>query len=224
MVEEKKPKTEEEKPTKTSAKPKPKTESKSAPKKTPSKKPVVKKETTTQKKTTTKKKPTEKKPEKTKPVTKAKSKKTDEESKPEEDKKEEKKYKVKKKPELSKETKQSLKVRKDIKKRTPDFLREEWFRYKKLSKSWRRPDGISSKMRINLKYRPSKVRVGYRGPKQVRGFHSSGFEEVIVHNINDLENVNPKTQAARIGSSVGTRKRIDIGKKAEELEIRILNL
>ncbi|UCB58776.1 MAG: 50S ribosomal protein L32e [Thermoplasmatales archaeon] len=228
MVEEKKPKTEEKNVTKTSTKPKPKTSSKTKPKKTPSKKPDVKKETA-KKKTPAKKKQIEKKPEKPKTEPKISPKKTDEKAKLEEEKKEEEikeeqKYKVKKKPEISKEIKQSLKIRKKIKKRTPEFLREEWFRYKRLSKSWRRPDGISSKMRINLKYRPGKVRVGYRGPKQVRGFHSSGFEEIIVYNINDLEKVNPKTQAARIGSNVGTKKRLDIEKKAEELEIRILNL
>ena len=137
---------------------------------------------------------------------------------------EEGKYVVKKKPELSKEQKEKLLLRIQIKKRTPEFLREEWFRYKRIPKNWRRPDGITSKMRINLKYRPNRVRVGFRGPKMVRGLHSSGFEEVIVHNPDDLENVNPKKQAARIGSTVGTRKRMEIAKKAKDLEIRILNM
>jgi len=136
----------------------------------------------------------------------------------------EEKYKVKKKPEHDKKIKKRLGLRKQIKKRTPNFLREEWFRYKKLSKNWRKPDGISSKMRINLKYRPSKVSVGFRGPKEVRGLHSSGFEEIMVYNVNDLKGINPKKQAARIGSSVGTKKRMDIEKKANELEVRILNL
>jgi large subunit ribosomal protein L32e len=137
---------------------------------------------------------------------------------------EEEGYKVKIKPKLDIETKKRLNLRKEIKKRTPTFLREEWFRYKRIPHNWRRPDGISSKMRINLKYRPSKVRVGFRGPKEVRGLHPSGFEEVIVFNTNDLNDINPKTQAARIGSSVGTKKRMDIEKRAEELKIRILNL
>jgi large subunit ribosomal protein L32e len=137
---------------------------------------------------------------------------------------EEEKYKAKKKPKFSKEQKERFKLRKQIKKRTPNFLREEWFRYKRIPKNWRRPDGISSKMRINLKYRPSKVRVGFRGPKDVRGLHSSGFEEVIVHNVNDLDAIDPNKQAVRIGSSVGTKKRMDIEKKAEELDVRILNM
>jgi large subunit ribosomal protein L32e len=169
------------------------------------KKAVEKKKTSTAKKETTDK--TEKKQE-------------EEVELVEEEKKE---YKAKKKTELSKEMRIKLLLRKKIKKRTPEFLREEWFRYKRIPKNWRKPDGITSKMRINLKYRPSMVRVGYRGPRETRGLHSSGFEEILVHNVNDLEGINPKTQAARIGSKVGTRKRIAIEKKADELDVRILN-
>ena len=236
MAEEKK-KNENKKTTtkKTETKPKPKTEKKTTSKKAQAKKPVTKKTSQTTKKSPEKKAPVKKKEPKaktTKPKTetKALAKKTEEkqkvkeEEKPEEKEDEEEKYTVKKKPELSKETKEKLKTRSQIKKRTPEFLREEWFRYKRVPKNWRRPDGISSKMRRNFKYRPSKVRVGFRGPKDVRGLHASGFEEIIVYNAGDLENINPKTQAARIGGSVGTKKRMDIKKKAEELEIRVLNL
>lgn len=133
-------------------------------------------------------------------------------------------YQVKQKPELAKDQKHYLNVRKKIKQRTPTFLREEWFRYKRIPKNWRRPDGITSKMRRNQKYRPSRVRVGFRGPKAVRGLHPSGFEEIMVHTVSELETLNPKVQAARIGSSVGTKKRRAIEKKAKELQIRILNL
>jgi len=141
-----------------------------------------------------------------------------------ESKKIEKKYLVKKKPKLTIDQIKKLKVRRQIKKRIPTFLREEWFRYKRIPKNWRRPDGITSKMRINLKYRPNKVRVGYRSPKEVRGLHPSGFEEVAIYNINELQNIDNEKQAIRIGSSVGTKKRIEIEKKAEDLEIRILNI
>ncbi len=141
-----------------------------------------------------------------------------------EEKKIEKEYFIKKKPKLTKEQIINLKKRKEIKKRTPKFLREEWFRYKRIPKNWRKPDGITSKMRINLKYRPNKVRVGYRGPRHVRGLHSSGFEEVLIHNINELQNIDNKKQAIRIGSTVGTKKRIEIKEKAKDLDIRILNI
>lgn len=136
----------------------------------------------------------------------------------------EEKYKVKQKPDLSKDEKKKLAKRKQIKKRTPHFLREEWFRYKRIPNNWRKPDGITSKMRINLKYRPSLVRVGFRGPKEARGLHPSGFQEVMIYNVTDLETIDPNKQAVRIGSTVGTKKRLEIAKKAEELKIRVLNM
>jgi large subunit ribosomal protein L32e len=158
-----------------------------------------------------------------KPDKKSKKKLPRDEEKSDEIDSSEKKYFVKKKPKLTKEITNKLRIRKQIKKRTPKFLREEWFRYKRIPKNWRRPDGITSKMRINLKYRPNKVRVGYRGPKDVRGLHPSGYQEVLIHNINDLQNIDNSVQAIRIGSTVGTKKRIEIQKKAEELDIRTLN-
>lgn len=137
---------------------------------------------------------------------------------------EKKKYKAKIKPELNENLKKSLLIRKQIKNRTPDFLRQEWFRYKRIPEHWRRPRGMTSKLRKHLGYRPSVVRVGFRGPKETRGLHPSGFEEVLVYNVRDLEKLNPKTQAARIGSSVGTKKRIEMEKKAEDLDLRLLNI
>ncbi len=193
-------------------KPVTKTAKTKAPKKQEVEKPKAKKETKA------KPKKEEEKPKKPKAVKK------EEKAEKEEVPEEEEPYKVKKKPKLSKEQEERLRLRKQIKKRTPEFLREEWFRYKRIPKNWRKPDGISSKMRINLKYRPSKVRVGFRGPKETRGLHPSGFKEVIVNNVNDLESIDPNTQAARIGGTVGTKKRMDIEKKAEELDVRILNM
>jgi hypothetical protein len=64
---------------------------------------------------------------------------------------------------------------------------------------------------------------GYRNPKVVRGLHPSGKEIVRVFNTGDLENVNIETQIAQIGSTVGTRKRLDIINFAEEMEIHIIN-
>jgi len=133
-------------------------------------------------------------------------------------------YRAKKKPELTDNQKKQLSLRKQIQQRRPRFLREEWFRYKRIPMNWRRPDGITSKMRIHKKYRPNVVSVGFRGPKDARGLHPSGFEEVVVNNVADLTKINPKTQAARISGGVGTKKRGEIAKKAEELDIRILNM
>jgi len=133
-------------------------------------------------------------------------------------------YKPKIKPELTENQRRQLTIRRQIKKRTPYFLRDEGFRYKRIPKNWRRPTGYTSKLRINLKYRPSKVRVGFSGPKLVRGLHASGFHEVIIHTVKELEGIDPKKQAVRIGGTVGTKKRLAIAKRAGELDIRILNM
>ena len=133
-------------------------------------------------------------------------------------------YQPKIKPQLNEKEKEQLVIRRQIKKRTPNFLRDEGFRYKRIPKNWRRPTGYTSKLRINLKYRPSKVRVGFRAPKLVRGLHASGFEEVMIHTVKELDIIDPKKQAVRIGGTVGTKKRLQISKRADELAIRVLNM
>ena len=72
-------------------------------------------------------------------------------------------------------------------------------------------------------YRVNVVSIGYGAPAEARNLHPSGFKEVMVYNPTDLEKIDPKVQAARIGHSVGTRKRVAIEAKAEELGIRVLN-
>ena len=136
---------------------------------------------------------------------------------------EKKKVKPKIKPKLTSELKDALEKRKIRKEKEPTFRRQEWFRYKRLGECWRRPKGLHSKMRKGLKYRPPRVKIGYRGPKLARNLHPSGFEEVMVYRVEDLEKINPERQAARIGGTVGTRKRIEIVKRADELGIRVLN-
>jgi len=141
----------------------------------------------------------------------------------EDEEEEEEQYIVKQKPELTPEMKRKLRLRKDAKKKKPKFKRQEWFRYKKLNDSWRKPRGLHSKLRTNRKYRINKVRIGYGTTAEVRGLHASGFKEILVYNKPDLEKLNPKLEAARIGHSVGTRKRIEIEEYADELGIRVLN-
>ncbi len=132
-------------------------------------------------------------------------------------------YVVKAKPEIDDETADALAKRAMISGRRPAFKRQEWFRYSKLGEKWRKPKGIHSKMKRCLKRRPPMVDIGYRGPKTVRNLHPSGFEEVLIFNVDGLEGIDPKKQAVRIGGTVGTKKRIAIEDRADELGIRVLN-
>ena len=131
---------------------------------------------------------------------------------------------AKQKPVLSDDLKVALALRFEQKKKTPTFKRTEWFRYKRLSRSgWRAPHGMDSKQRRNYKYRSSLVRVGHGKVAAARGLHPSGFKEVMVHNTGDLEMIDPETEAARVGKTVGGRKREQIYSRADELGIRVLN-
>jgi large subunit ribosomal protein L32e len=89
--------------------------------------------------------------------------------------------------------------------------------------SWRKPRGNLSKQRRGIKGKGAMVEAGFRSPKDARGLHPSGFEEVRAHNVDDLEGVDGDTQAVRIASKVGARKRERIEEVAEEEEIRVLN-
>lgn len=131
---------------------------------------------------------------------------------------------AKQKPVLDDDTKAALALRAEQKKKTPSFRRTEWFRYKRLSRSgWRAPHGMDSKQRRNYKYRSALVRVGHGKVAAARGLHPSGFREVMVQNTTDLEIIDPETEAARVGRSVGGRKREQIYSRADELGIRVLN-
>ncbi len=132
-------------------------------------------------------------------------------------------YVAKIKPVLSPEVKAMLEKRAEVSGRRPEFLRQEWFRYAKLGKKWRKPRGMHSKMRRHYKYRPTIVSIGFRGPALVRGLASSGFQEVLVYNPSNLDIIDPKTQAAKIGGTVGGKKRSAIIEKADQLKIRVLN-
>ncbi|MCL4334196.1 MAG: 50S ribosomal protein L32e [Candidatus Thermoplasmatota archaeon] len=107
--------------------------------------------------------------------------------------------------------------------RRPEFHRQEWFRYVRLGNAWRKPRGKHSKLREKKGYRHAWVESGYRGPSRVRNLHPSGFQEVYVSSLADLERIDSKTQAARISSNVGMRKRKIIQEKARSAGIRVLN-
>jgi large subunit ribosomal protein L32e len=117
----------------------------------------------------------------------------------------------------------ALALRRRLKSKKPRFRRQESWRYKRVSEVWRKPDGVDSKMRRKKKGWPKSVEVGYRGPKAARGLHPSGYAEVLIHTVDDVDRVNPKTQAIRIAHTVGARKRIEITARAREKDIRILN-
>lgn len=137
---------------------------------------------------------------------------------------EEGEYVPNQKPKLSPELIEALKKRKKVAATRPDFYRQEYGRFSRLQTGWRKPRGIHSKTRMKMRYRRPMVNIGYAGPKLSKGLHPSGFSEVHIFNVADLDKIsNADRQAARIAHSVGQRKRELIIKRADELGIRVLN-
>ncbi|MEM0381947.1 MAG: 50S ribosomal protein L32e [Nitrososphaerota archaeon] len=108
-------------------------------------------------------------------------------------------------------------------KERPEFVRQEAWRYERLEEKWRKPRGKDSKMRLQKRGWPPLVKVGYRSPRKYRGLHPSGYREVLVHNITELEGLDPKVHAVRLAGSLGARSRLRIYEKATSMGLKVLN-
>jgi len=109
-----------------------------------------------------------------------------------------------------------------MKRKKPRFLRQEWWKRKRLKLCWRKPKGLDSKLRKGLKGYGYRVKIGWRSPKETRGLYK-GLEEVRVFNPADLEGLDPKKHIVRIASTVGKKKRQEIVKAAGEKGLKIAN-
>jgi large subunit ribosomal protein L32e len=125
--------------------------------------------------------------------------------------------------ELDPESQRLLKVRKKQKAKKPNFVQTDLHKKKRLKNTWRRPKGLHNKKRRHILGKGEMARVGYGSPVAVKGLHPSGFQDVLMSRIQDLDELDPSTQAVRIARTVGQRKRMDIVKKARSLGLKILN-
>lgn len=93
----------------------------------------------------------------------------------------------------------------------------------KLGKSWRRPRGKRNKVRLKRKAKVTQPTIGYGTPRAERNLHPSGLRELRVFALSELVSIDPKTQAVRIGNTVGTKKRLVLIAECEKKGIRVLN-
>jgi large subunit ribosomal protein L32e len=118
------------------------------------------------------------------------------------------------------ETKRLIRVRAAKRAR---FRRAGFGTKKQIGESWRRPRGLQSKQRMQKKAKGAHPTPGFGSPVAVRGLHPSGFEDLLVHNLQELEGLDATTQAVRIAGAVGMKKRELMQNRAAELGLRVLN-
>lgn len=105
----------------------------------------------------------------------------------------------------------------------PRFRRWMALAYVRLGDSWRKPRGKHSKIAEKEKGKVKAPSSAYGAPRNLRYLHPSGFKEVLVYNVKDLEKVDVKKEAVKIAHTVGKKKRQDVLKKTEELKVKVLN-
>jgi large subunit ribosomal protein L32e len=103
------------------------------------------------------------------------------------------------------------------------FKRDGYGKKKQLSDSWRKPRGQHNKQREQKKAKGALPKPGFGSPIAVRGMHPSGFFEVLISSVKELEGIDPKTHAIRIGATVGERSRIGLQEKAIAEGFKVLN-
>jgi large subunit ribosomal protein L32e len=122
------------------------------------------------------------------------------------------------------EQKRLMELRNKIAKKRPKFRRVESWRYKRVKDSWRKARGIDSKTRRKHKSGVKSPSIGYRGPKKVRGFHPSGFQEARIETKEDLLHLNKKKHVIKISSRLGSKKRIALIDYCQKRGFKVLNL
>lgn len=116
-----------------------------------------------------------------------------------------------------------LELRKKISKKRPAFRQQDSHRRGRLHPDkWRKPKGMHSKIRKNIRGKPPLVRAGFRGPAAVRGLDNKGMTPITLYNIDALQNLDAKTNSIIIGN-VGNRKRIDLLKACQNKKFSVLN-
>ena len=119
-----------------------------------------------------------------------------------------------------------LEIRKRMKKKRPSFRRVESWRYVRVKDSWRKARGIDSQTRKKTKTGVKSPSAGYRAPKKIRGLHPSGYEQVEINNLKELEDLDlsSKKHAIKISTRLGSKKRLELIDWAQKRNFKILNI
>ena len=120
--------------------------------------------------------------------------------------------------------KELLAQRKEKKGKKPDFLQQDGHKKAGLSKTWRKPRGRHSKIRLRLRGYKRGPKVGWGSPTAVKGLHQNGLEVVLVYNIGDVNKIDAQKQGIIISRQVGAKKKLVIIQAAQAKNITLLEI
>lgn len=109
----------------------------------------------------------------------------------------------------------------------PKFRRTNSTQYSKLGKGrkkkqvWRRPTGRHNKLRNQMGGHPATVSIGYKSDKISRETIEQKVP-VYVYNVADLSRV--RENEIPVLGKIGQKKKLEIAKKAKEMDIKLHNL
>ncbi len=103
------------------------------------------------------------------------------------------------------------------------FKRQESWRLRRVKENWRRPRGVTSRMRKEKSGWPALVKAGRGSPTATKGRHPRGLIERFVRNEADLEGLNPKIHIIRLSGRLGERRRLVLVERAKSLNVHIAN-
>lgn len=112
------------------------------------------------------------------------------------------------------------------KRKKPKFLRTDSHKMIKLGKTtnkrkkWRRPIGMHNKIRLNIRGKPKKVKVGWGADKRIKNY-VDGTYTIKIENINELDLV--KKGQGIIIAKVGKKKRLEIVEAIKKNGFIVLN-
>merc|ERR1711868_303957 len=112
-----------------------------------------------------------------------------------------------------------------VKKKTNKFKRHQSDLHDRVSESWRRPNGIDSRVRRKFKGKTLMPNVGYGSNKKTRHMMPDGFKKFLINNVSDLEMLlmYNRTYAAEVAHSVSRKTREAILERAKVLDIKVTN-
>eukprot|EP00828_Plagiopyla_frontata_P019415 TRINITY_DN2480_c0_g1_i9.p3 TRINITY_DN2480_c0_g1~~TRINITY_DN2480_c0_g1_i9.p3 ORF type:complete len:140 (+),score=29.36 TRINITY_DN2480_c0_g1_i9:1-420(+) len=120
---------------------------------------------------------------------------------------------------------QAIKVKRKIVKRTKHFERPYSDRFMRLGTSWRRPRGIDNPIRRRYRGMKKMAKIGFGTDKRARYQLPNGFKKFLVKNLEDMDVLlmNNRKYCAEIAANLSARKKAVIIKKAQEMNVKVIN-